>query len=182
DSILLQVGTVASRDIFWRFIKKDASDKHMVWVSRILILAFGVIGILVALIQPPGVFAIVIFTTSVLGSAFMPAYICAVWWKKANIPGAIASMIGGAATAFFWELLGINDKTGFHEMLVGLVVSFILMIVVSKATQKSHPVSEEILNAMDEAHRVGPIPPDMLAAAEANLAAEAGAISTKLNK
>ena len=64
----------------------------MVMVSRGLVLAIGIIGYVIALVQPPAVFTIVIFATSVLGSAFAPAYVCAVWWKKANTPGAIASL------------------------------------------------------------------------------------------
>ena len=50
-----------------------ADDKAMVLVSRMLILAIGVVGFIVALIGPPGIFVIVIFTTSVLGSAFISA-------------------------------------------------------------------------------------------------------------
>ncbi|MCF7928959.1 MAG: sodium/proline symporter [Spirochaetales bacterium] len=181
DSILLQVGTIASRDIFYRFIKPDASDKHMVWVSRILILVMGAIGFVIALLQPPGVFDIVVFTTSVLGSAFLPSYVCAVWWKKANTPGAISSMVGGALTAFLWDSSGLAAATTTHPMLAGLVISFILMIVVSLATQKSSPVKENIIKAMDEAAKLGPIPKGMIASMDTNLTSESKGVSDSLN-
>jgi sodium/proline symporter len=180
DSILLQVGTIASRDIFERFFKKDATDRQMVWVARILVAVIGVVGFIVALVEPPGVFAIVVFTTSVLGSAFLPAYVAAVWWRKANVPGALASICGGALTAFFWKVAGVDAATEVHPMLAGLVVSIILMIVVSLATQKKAPVSKVVLDAINEASRVGPIPRDMLAAADASLSLEAGGIAGKM--
>ena len=178
DSILLQVGTIASRDIYQRFFNPKASDKQMVWVSRILVAVMGIVGLLVALFNPPGVFAIVTFTTAVLGSAFMPAYVCAVWWKKANTPGALASICGGALTAFLAEKLSWS----LHPMLAGLIVSWLLMIVVSLATQKSAPVADHIIKAMDEAANLGPIPKEMLAKADFDLAQEANGINKKVDK
>ena len=86
DSLLLQTGSIASRDLYERFINPKATERQMVMVSRSLVLAIAVIGYVVALYEPPTVFTIVIFATSVLGSAFLPAYFCAVWWKKANTP------------------------------------------------------------------------------------------------
>jgi len=176
DSILLQVGTIASRDIFQRFFKPDATDHQMVWVSRILILVMGLIGLFVAIFNPPGVFAIVTYTTSVLGSAFLPLYVCAVWWKKANTPGALASMIGGALIAFLSRQLG----WGLHPMLAGLIASIVLMVVVSLATQKSSPVPKHLLEAMDEVAKLGPIPKEMLAASDTGLSAEARNIKKNL--
>ncbi|MBN2048912.1 MAG: sodium/proline symporter [Spirochaetales bacterium] len=181
DSILLQVGTIASRDIFQRFFKPDAGDKQMVLVSRLLVLLIGVIGFVVALLQPPGVFSIVVFTTSVLGSAFLPAYVCAVWWKKANTPGAISSIIGGAAIAFLWNVTGAAAATAIHPMFAGLVVSIVLIFLVSLATQKSSPVPGHILKAIDEAAKVGSIPREMLASADANLSNAARGVADSLN-
>ena len=176
DSILLQVGTIASRDLYQRFFNPKATDKQMVWVSRILVAVMGIVGLLFALFRPPGIFAVVVFSTSVLGSAFMPAYVCAVWWKKANTPGALASIIGGALAAFLFKQLG----TGMDAMLGGLLVSWPLMIIVSLATQKSHPVADHIIKAMDEAIKVGPIPKEMLAKSDFNLSQEASGINKKL--
>ncbi|MDX1508273.1 MAG: sodium/proline symporter, partial [Woeseiaceae bacterium] len=83
DSLLLQTGSIASRDLYERFMMPGASERQMVWVSRGLVLAIAVIGYVVALVEPPTVFDIVIFATSVLGSAFLPAFVCAVWWRRA---------------------------------------------------------------------------------------------------
>jgi sodium/proline symporter len=154
DSLLLQTGTVASRDLYQRFLNPGASETRMVWVSRSLVLSIGIIGYYIALREPPTVFSIVVFATSVLGSAFLPAYVCAVWWRRANTPGALASMITGALIAFAWEPLAFVESTGLHPMLAGVLGSTIAMIVVSLATQKRSPVPAEIVAAMDEAARV----------------------------
>lgn len=182
DSLLLQTGSIASRDLYERFINSDATEKQMVIVSRSLVLAIAVIGYVVALVEPPTVFGIVIFATSVLGSAFLPAYVCAVWWRKANTAGALSSMIVGAAVAFFWEYLNMVESTGLAPMVTGAASSTLTMIVVSLATQKLSPVPAYVHEAMDEAANVGAIPAKFLAAADAGLASEAAVVDATLKR
>ena len=181
DSLLLQTGSIASRDLYERFINPDASERQMVMVSRGLVVAIAVIGYVVALYEPPTVFSIVIFATSVLGSAFLPAYVCAVWWRKANTPGALSSMVVGAAVAFGWEYFGLTEPTEIAPMLAGVVSSTVTMIVVSLATQKIAPVPAWIHTVMDEAAIVGPIPKSLLAATDTALGPEAAAVDRALN-
>jgi len=182
DSLLLQTGSIASRDLYERFINPDASEKQMVNVSRLLVLAVAVVGYFVALVEPPTVFSIVIFATSVLGSAFLPAYVCAVWWRKANTPGALASMIVGASVAFIWEYTGLAITTQMHPMFTGVVSSTITMVVVSIATQKSSPVPPHVLEMMDTAAVVGPIPEQYQASSDMGLANEAAAIGRHMQE
>lgn len=135
----------------------------MVWVSRGLVLGIGLVGYYIALREPPTVFAIVVFATSVLGSAFLPAYVCAVWWRKANTPGAITSMIMGASVSFLWSSpLGLEEASGLHSMLAGVLTSTVTMIVVSLMTQQFRPPPAHVVEAMDEAARVRPIPEALL--------------------
>ena len=180
DSLLLQTGSIASRDIYERFVNPEATERQMVMVSRGLVFAVALIGYLVALVEPPSVFSIVIFATSVLGSAFLPAYVCAVWWKKANTPGALASMIVGASVAFVWEYAGLVNSTQLHPMLTGVVSSTATMIIVSLATQKTSPVPAHVLDAMNVAEHLGPIPERYLAGAEFGFANEAATVSEAL--
>jgi len=150
DSLLLQTGSIASRDLYERFINPNASERQMIWVSRGLVLAIGAIGYFVALVEPPAVSSVVIFATSVLGSAFAPAVACAVWWRKANTPGAIASMLVGAATSVCWEMLVLAITTTLAPMSAGILASSVTIVVVSLATQSVAPVKPHILAAMDE--------------------------------
>jgi len=182
DSLLLQTGSIASRDIYERFINPKASETQMVWVSRGLVFAIAVIGYVVALVEPPTVFGIVIFATSVLGSAFLPAYVCAVWWRKANTPGALASMIAGALVSFVWQYAGLVETTQVHPMLAGVVSSTVTMVIVSLATQKMSPVPPHILDALDASVAVGPIPGRFAEASDLSLANEAAAIEKTLDR
>ena len=181
DSLLLQTGSIASRDVYERFINPNATERQMVMVSRGLVFAIAVIGYAVALVEPPSVFSIVIFATSMLGSAFLPAYFCAVWWRKANTLGALASMIVGSSVAFFWEYLSLVETTQLAPMLTGVLSSTITMVVVSLATQKIAPVPAFISDVMNEAASIGPIPEKLLAATDTSLGPEAAAIDDAVN-
>ena len=72
-------------------------------------------------------------------------------------------MATGATLAFFWEFVGLVEITGLPPMLAGVVGSTTVMITVSLATQRTSPVPEHVTAAMDEAARVRPIPPALLA-------------------
>jgi len=180
DSLLLQTGSIASRDLYERFINPEASERQMVMVSRLLVLAIGAVGYFVALADPPAVAYVVIFTTSVLGSAFAPAFFCAVWWKKANTPGAIASMVSGAVTAVTWELAGLASTTTLAPMSAGIAVSSIVIVVVSLATASSSPVPDHVLRAMDVTAELGAIPPELLRKADRSLGPEASEVAATL--
>lgn len=180
DSLLLQTGSIASRDLYERFVNPQASEKQMVAVSRGLVLLIAGVGYSVALFEPPTVFGIVVFATSVLGSAFLPAYVCAVWWRKANTPGALSSIVVGASVAFVWEYAGLVGSTQLHPMLIGVVCSTLTMIVVSLATQQRSPVPPHVLEAMTESDRVGPIPARFSAAADFSLTPVASEIDGTL--
>lgn len=173
DSILLQTGSIAARDLYERFINPNMEEKQMVRVSQAIVLLLGVICGVIALFEPPAVFSIVVFTTSVLGSAFLPAYVAAVWWRKANTPGALASMIVGSLVAFSWQYLGLDQATGLHPMLAGVVLSSLTMVVVSLLTQASHPVPEHVLQAMAETAELRPLPRPLKAQQSFEMAHEA---------
>jgi sodium/proline symporter len=148
DAQLMLMGTMLGRDIYQRYINKNATDKQLMLASRLCVLGVGVLSIIIALIQPPGVFDLVIFSYSALGCAFMPSYVCAVWWKKANTTGSIASMICGCVTSVTWSAAGLSSTTGVHEFFVGLIVSWIAMIVGSQFGRKT---PQEILDLVDRA-------------------------------
>ena len=80
DALLLQASTIAAKDIMARFFLPAMTERQMVLISRAMVLLIAVAGIGLAIWQPPAVFSLVIFATTVLGSAFVPSYVCAVWW------------------------------------------------------------------------------------------------------
>lgn len=129
DSILMQAGTILSRDIYLRFIDKNASQNKMVSISRLSILAAGVVGVIVAIYQPPSVFGLVIFSFGVLGNSFIVPYVASVYSKKANKIGVLCAMIAGGVTNIIWTSMELQDITFLHPFLAGLIMSILGMLV-----------------------------------------------------
>lgn len=166
DALLLQAGTMASQDLFARFVNRRMDSRQMVWVARIMVIILAVVGYAVAVAEPPTVFTIVVFATSVLGSAFVPAYVCAVWWRKANSVGAIGSMLAGTAGCVTWQAAGLADSTGIDPLVIGLLLATIAMVAGSLLTQHRFPVPEHVLEAVDSAARVGAAPAGLAVGAQ----------------
>ncbi|WP_019416153.1 sodium/proline symporter [Paenisporosarcina sp. TG20] len=153
DSILMQAGTTLSRDIYQRFIDPNASNTKMIFVSRISILLAGIIGVIVAIWQPPSIFTLVIFAFGVLGNSFMVPYVASVYSKKANGLGALCAMIGGGLTNIIWTLMELEAVTAVHPFLAGLIISIIGMIIGTKLGKKpSGPMQETVERAKGIRH------------------------------
>src|SRR5699024_218978 len=63
DALLLQAGAIASQDWWARFSHRIMSERTSVSVSRATILVLAVIAVALAIVEPPGVFDIVVFAT-----------------------------------------------------------------------------------------------------------------------
>jgi sodium/proline symporter len=85
-SLLLLIGTIVSIDFYKRWLRPDASDKRVVLISKTTIIITGIVGITVAILNPPGVFSLVVDTFSFMACAFLPSYVCAVCGKKPMEP------------------------------------------------------------------------------------------------
>ncbi len=174
-ALLLLLGTIVSIDFYKRWLRPGASDKSVVWVSKCAILVVGIVGIIVAILNPPGVFDLVIDTFSFMGCALLPSYVCAVWWKKANAWGSVASMICGATTAQVWSIFDLANRTGFHQFFAGVVISFAAMIIFS---QFGKPTSQEMRDLMDRAKgKQADVPKKVQVATSKHLSTENKAVS-----
>lgn len=177
DSMLMQAGTILSRDVYQRFIDKKASQNRMVLISRLSVLLAGIIGVIVAIIQPPTVFGLVVFAFGTLGNSFMVPYIAAVYWKNANKVGVLCSMISGGITNILWTSLELQSVTELHPFLAGLIVSILGMII---GNQFGSSPSQRIQNVFEKAKGARKLPKTIDKKVSRDLATEARNISVFL--
>ena len=71
------------------------------------------------------------------GAAFAPVVLCALYYSRTNIHGAIAGMLGGFLTSVVWVLFFKSAYYNLYEMIPGFIVGLVLTILVSELTQKS---------------------------------------------
>ena len=77
-----------------------------------------------------------------LGSAFGPTIVLSLFWKRANMPGAVAGIISGGLTVIIWDyipLVGgqtLGAATGLYSLVVGFAISLALILIVSLCTKE----------------------------------------------
>ena len=149
DSYLLIAASAFSKNIFQGLIHKKASDKQVLVISRITLLAITGVAIIIALDENSVIFNIVSFAWAGFGATFGPLMLMSLFWKRINRWGAIAGMIGGGVMVFVWNLAirplgGIWDV---YELLPAFIFSCICIVVVSLLTPEP---SKEIQQEFEE--------------------------------
>lgn len=149
DSYLLIAASAFSKNIYQGLLHKKASDKEVLWISRITLLLVTVIAIFIAMDEDSVIFTIVSFAWAGFGATFGPLMLLSLFWKRINRAGAIAGMISGGCMVFIWNLLirplgGIWD---IYELLPAFLISCVCIVVVSLLTP---PPTEEMQREFEE--------------------------------
>ncbi len=155
DSYLLIAASAVSKNVFQGIFKKNASDKQVMTVSRLTLLAITVIATAIAFNKDSTIFQVVSFAWAGFGATFGPLVIFSLFWKRINRPGAIAGMVSGAAMVFIWKLVikplaettGIS-ALGIYELLPAFIVSSIFIVVVSLITKAPSKEIQEDFEAV----------------------------------
>jgi sodium/proline symporter len=136
DSLLILASSAVVRD-YWQQIRGSSlSDRALAHRGKLITLIIGIIGVAFALNQTPLIFWFVLFAWSGLGAAFGPVLLCAMWYPKTNLQGAIAGMLGGFITTVAWVLWLKPFFHGLLEVIPGFIVGLALTIVISNMTRK----------------------------------------------
>jgi len=138
DSYLLIAASAFSKNIYQGIIKKDASDKQVMFVTRITLLAVSLLGIIIALDESSVIFKVVSFAWAGFGATFGPIMIFSLFCKRTTRAGAIAGMLTGGGMVFIWKLIlkPLGGVFGIYELFPAFVLSCIAIVLVSLLTKK----------------------------------------------
>jgi Na+/proline symporter len=142
DSFLLVPATTFIKDVYQVYINPKANEKHVILLSRLLVLAFGIIAWLVSLAfaESTTVFKKALYAFTIYGAAITPCLVAAMFWKRATSYGAVASILSGTVMALIWEEVDfIQDNlpdavAELDAVLPAMTVSVMALIVVSLLT------------------------------------------------
>ncbi|OJF77372.1 MAG: sodium/proline symporter [Treponema sp. CETP13] len=143
DSQLLVASSAFSRDIFKAFIKKDASEKLLLLVSRFCVAGVAVIAFFFALDPNSSVFSLVSYAWAGFGATFGPIILLSLFWRRITRNGALSGLIAGFITVVVWKVLsgGIFD---IYEILPGFIVCLVITVIVSLLGKNKNPEVEAI--------------------------------------
>jgi sodium/proline symporter len=148
DSYLLISASAVSKNVWQGLIRKKASDKEAMWVSRVVLVLITVFAIFVATGKNQVIFTIVDFAWAGFGAAFGPLMLFSLFWKRTTYAGAIAGMIAGGGMVFVWNFFisKLGGVWGIYELLPAFLFACIVIVVVSLLTKKP---DEKILAEFD---------------------------------
>lgn len=141
DSQLLVCASSVSKDIYKNILKPDAGDKKVLNISRITVVIVAVLAFLIAWDPDSSIMALVSDAWAGLGSAFGPLVVCSLFWKRTNLPGAIAGILSGGLFVIVWDYLPIASGetlyavTGIYSLLLGFFLSLLCIVIVSLCTK-----------------------------------------------
>ena len=153
DSYLLIAASAISKSIYQGIMKKDASDKQVLFMSRATLLVIAIVGILIALDEDSVIFSIVSFAWAGFGATFGPLMLFSLFWKRTTRSGAIAGMVSGGSMVFIWYFLikPHGGIWGVYELLPAFIVSCIAIVVGSLLSKEP---SKEIQEEFEEVKAV----------------------------
>ncbi len=146
---LLVCSSTLTEDIYKSFIRKSASQKELVWVGRLMVLAISVMAILLAFNPESKVLGLVAYAWAGFGAAFGPLIILSILWKRMTLNGAIIGIIVGAVTVILWK--NTMADTGLYEIVPGFILSFISIVIVSLMGKTPE---QEVIDRFEHAEQI----------------------------
>lgn len=134
SSVLIITSSAIVRDLYQEGLGKGLSERQAIRYSRLSSLAVGLISLLIALRPPALVLVLTAFAWAAIASATLWPLLFGIYWKGATRLGALLSMIGGFLVVLIW--MAIGSPFGVHGFIPGLGVGLILLVLVSKFTEK----------------------------------------------
>ena len=158
DSILINA-TLVGHNIY-RYFKPQASNVETLKMVRIAIPCTAFVCMMIAILFP-SLYKLIVFAGAIGLPTVVPAFIAGLFWKKANLKGAVASWFAGVITwiigfvaafpftkeanwymvnfeKWYWVDEGVWDAL-FFATIPAAVVCALTLIIVTLKTQKSDP-------------------------------------------
>lgn len=145
SSQLLVTSSAVSRDLFQAFLKKDASEKTLIRVSRLSVLLVSAIAVYLGSDPNSYIFSIVSYAWAGFGACFGATVLLSLYWKRMTLKGAYAGVIVGGLTVLIWKHF---EWFGLYELVPGFFFSVAAIVIVSLMDKKP---SETILKTFEKA-------------------------------
>ena len=147
DSQLLVASSSFTSDIYKPIIRKNAGEKELLWMGRLVVLIVAVIAYFIASSKAEGAQTIMNLVENAwagFGSAFGPTIILSLFWRRFTYKGAVAGVTAGAVVDVLW--LAFMSGTGIYEIIPGFIAGFVAAVAVTLLDKTPDKEVEEIFD------------------------------------
>ena len=157
DSQLLLASAVATDDLsVIRRFTNDLENGGRVWSGRFLLVIIGGAAAVFSIFHPESVLDLVTYAWGGMGAAFGPVTILALYLRRFNVWGALASIVSGTVIASIWGILtgGPFQIWDIHLATPGFLLTFPIAIATTLLTAKP---SAEVTGLFDDVNSAKPL-------------------------
>jgi SSS family solute:Na+ symporter len=141
SSQLLVSSSSLTEDFYRLFLRRSASEREAVNVSRVCVALVAAAALVIAADPASEVLGLVANAWAGFGAAFGPLILLALTWDRMTGAGAVAGLVTGAAVVAGWIALGWNQTflggPGLYEIVPGFAASLLAILVVSRMSAPS---------------------------------------------
>jgi cation/acetate symporter len=167
DGLLLTIANALSHDVYYKMIDPNAPTTRRLSIAKGLLLVVAVVAAYVTSLKPGDILFLVGAAFSLAASAFFPALVCGVFWRRANKTGAILGMLGGLGICMYYmytryPFFGINMPLwyGINPIsagIFGIPAGFIGVIVGTYLTPQPSESVQRLVDHVRYPHLSGDI-------------------------
>ncbi|WP_153162027.1 sodium:solute symporter family protein [Zoogloea sp. 1C4] len=158
DGLLLTISHALSHDLYYKIINPEASTQRRLVITKSQLLVVAVVAAWVASLRPDSILFMVGLAFSIAASAFFPALVLGIFWKRANKWGAVTGMIAGLGMTLYYivrthPFFGGSMAEAWLDIhpiscgVFGVPAGFVVIAVVSLLTP---PPSAEVQALVDD--------------------------------
>jgi len=156
SGLLLVIASSLSHDIFKTYIRPNASEREELLVARGAMLGAVALAGILGVFPPAFVGEVVAFAFGLAAASFFPAIVLGIFDPRTTREGAITGMLAGITFTAFYIItvapgIGIGWDPWFFGIspqgigTVGMLLSFVLTVVVSRLTPPPPPEIRELV-------------------------------------
>lgn len=143
SSQLLVSSSSLTEDFYKTFLRRDASQKELVLIGRLSVLAVSLVAIFLAFDRSSTILGLVANAWAGFGAAFGPLILFSLYRKSMSRSAAIAGMVTGAVVVLFWIYAPItvmwngaetNLSGVIYEIIPGFLASCAAILVADALT------------------------------------------------
>ena len=120
---LLVCSSAITEDLYKAFLRKQASQKELVWVGRVMVLVVALVAIALAANPENRVLGLVSYAWAGFGAAFGPVVLFSVMWSRMTRNGALAGSDHRCADGYRLETVRLAGSVRNYSGLLSSAVS-----------------------------------------------------------
>ena len=166
DGLLLTIANALSHDLYYKMIDPNATTSRRVSVSKALLVFLALFAAYITSLKPGDILFLVGAAFSLAASAFFPALVLGVFWRRANKWGAIIGMVTGLGVCMYYMVQtypffgGVAANQWFNMAPIsagvfGVPIGIITIIVVSLLTPAPSKQVQELVDHVRYPHLRG---------------------------